>query len=124
MTDKDKIMIRQKELKRLQVIQMVLDRVITQNKASELLLLSDRQIRRVVRRIRQEGNTGIVHKSRGIESIRKLPKEFTERVVQFYQEKYQGFGPTLFSEKLAEKEDLHISDETARKWLIEAGQWK
>ncbi len=124
MSRKDIIMIRQKELKRLHVIHRVLNEEITQAEASEILSLSERQIRRIVKRIGQEGDIGIVHKSRGKESNRKLPKKLTERVVYLYQQKYQGFGPTLFSEKLAELEDIHISDETARKWLIEAGQWE
>lgn len=124
MSGKDIIMIRQKELKRLHVIHRVLNGEITQAEASEILSLSERQIRRIVSRIRQEGDIGIIHKSRGKESSRKLPEKLTERVVYLYQQKYQGFGPTLFSEKLAELEDIHISDETARKWLIEAGQWE
>ncbi len=124
MSGKDIIMIRQKELRRLHVIHRVLDGEITQVKASEMLSLSERQIRRIVKRIGQEGDIGIAHKSRGKESSRKLPEKLTERVVYLYQQKYQGFGPTLFSEKLAELEDIHISDETARKWLIEAGQWE
>ncbi len=124
MSGKDIIMIRQKELKRLQVIHRVLEGEITQVKASEVLSLSKRQIGRIVKRIRQEGDKGIVHKSRGKESSRKLPKGLTDRVVYLYQQKYQGFGPTLFSEKLAEIEGIHISDETARKWLIEAGLWE
>ena len=124
MSGKDVIMIRQKELRRLQVIHRVLDGEITQVKASEMLSLSERQIGRIVKRISEEVGSGIVHKSRGKESNRKLPKKLTDRVVRLYQQKYHGFGPTLFCEKLAELEDIHISDETARKWLIEADCWK
>ncbi len=96
MSGKDIIMIRQKELRRLHVIHRVLDGEITQVKASEMLSLSERQIRRIVKRIGQEGDIGIAHKSRGKESSRKLPEKLTERVVYLYQQKYQGFGPTLF----------------------------
>ena len=124
MSRKDIIVIRQKELKRLHVIHRVLNAEITQAEASEILSLSERQIRRIVSRIRQEGDTGIIHKSRGKESNRKLPKKLTERVVYLYQQKYQGFGPTLFCEKLAEEESIHISDETARKLLIDEGLWE
>lgn len=124
MSRKDIIMIRQKELKRLHVIHRVLNAEITQAEASEILSLSERQIRRIVSRIRQEGDTGIIHKSRGKESNRKLPKKLIERVVYLYQQKYQGFGPTLFCEKLAEEDSIHISDETARKLLIEERLWE
>lgn len=124
MSRKDIIMIRQKELKRLQVIHRVLKAEITQAEASEILSLSERQIRRIVSRIRQEGDIGIIHKSRGKESSRKLSRKLTDRIVYLYQQKYQGFGPTLFCEKLAEEEDIHISDETTRKLLIESGLWE
>ena len=124
MAGKDIIMVRQKELKRLHVIHRVLGGAITQIQESGMLSLSERQIRRIAKRIREEGNNGIVHRSRGKECKRKLPKKLIERVVYLYQQKYEGFGPTLFCEKLSETEDIHISNETARKWLIEAGQWK
>ena len=44
-------MVRQGELKRLHVIQKVLERVIKQVEAAEILLLSSRQIGRIVKRI-------------------------------------------------------------------------
>jgi transposase len=62
--------IRQGELKRLHVIQKVLERVIKQVEAAEILSLSGRQIRRIVKRIRDEGNRGVIHKSRGRPSVK------------------------------------------------------
>lgn len=73
MSRKDIIMIRQKELKRLHVIYKVLNAEITQAEASEILSLSERQIRRIISRIRQEGDSGIIHKSRGKESNETTP---------------------------------------------------
>jgi hypothetical protein len=58
-------MARQGELKRLHVIQKVLERVIKQVEAAEVLPLSGRQIRRIVKRIRSEGSREIIHRSRG-----------------------------------------------------------
>jgi len=43
-----------------------------------------------VKRIGQEGDIGIVHKSRGKEFRRNLPEEFTECVVFLYHQKYNG----------------------------------
>jgi len=68
MVRKDIIMIRQKELKRLHVIHRVLRGEIRQSEASDILSISERQIRRIVKRIRREGDSGIIHKSRGKES--------------------------------------------------------
>jgi len=38
-------------------------------------------------------------------------------------ERYEGFGPTLAAEKLAE-EGYRVDHETLRRWLIGDGQWK
>ncbi|HAM52642.1 MAG TPA: ISNCY family transposase [Nitrospiraceae bacterium] len=124
MAERDIITMNQKELKQLHVIHKVLEGSLTQKQAAEVVSLSERQIRRIIRRIEAEGDKGIQHRSRGKQSNRRLPKKLTERVVQLYQEKYQGFGPTLITEKLLELEGIAVSKETVRTWLIEAGQWQ
>ena len=66
------IMFRQGELKRLHVIRKVLEKVVKQVEAAEILSLSCRQIQRVVKRVKGEGDKGMVHKSRGKVSNRRL----------------------------------------------------
>lgn len=124
MAGKDIIMVRQKELRCLHVIHKVLEGEITQGKAAELVSLSERQIRRIVKRIRTEGDSGIQHRLRGGQSNRKKPKKLRERVIALYRQKYKGFGPTLATEKILENEGIEISDETLRVWLIEEGHWQ
>ncbi|MFA5846247.1 MAG: ISNCY family transposase [Thermodesulfovibrionales bacterium] len=124
MAGKDIIMVRQRELKRLHIIRKVIEGAITQVEASEIISLSERQIRRIVKRIREEGDAGISHRSRGKASNRKLPKKLKDRVIELYRQRYKGFGPTLTSEKLSEIDGIDISDETVRNWLIEEGEWK
>lgn len=124
MAGKDIIIMRQKELKRLHVIGKVMERELTQVEAAEILSLSERQIGRIVKRIREEGDKGIQHRSRGKESCRRLPKKLKDRVVELYMRSYKGFGPTFTAEKLYEFDDIDLSKETVRKWLIEAGQWQ
>ena len=124
MAGEDMVMVRQGELKRLHVIQKVLERVIKQVEAAEILSLSGRQIRRIVKRIRTEGDRGIVHQSRGRPSNRRTPDKVKNKVIRLYRAQYRDFGPTLASEKLLERDRIKISDETLRKWLLEAGDWK
>ncbi len=124
MAKKDIIMLSQKELKRLHIIQQVLDGVMKQVEAAEILVMSDRQIRRLIKRVRIEGDAGIAHKGRGRPSGRKLPVKIKERVIELYREKLKGFGPTFAAEKVFELEGIQISDETLRLWLIKAGDWK
>jgi transposase len=124
MAGKDIIMASQRELKRLHIVGKVIEGSVRQAEAAEMLLLSDRQIRRVVRRIREEGAAGVVHRSRGRESNRKYPEDLKGRVVELYRQNYEGFGPTLAQEKLLERDSISISDEPLRIWLIEAELWK
>lgn len=124
MAGKEIIMLTQKELRRLHVIHKVLDRRLKQVDAGKILSLSDRQIRRVVKEVRGQGDEGIRHKSRGRASNRRLSGEIKGMVIKLYREKYNDFGPTLLEEKLLEEEGITISDETLRIWLIESGYWK
>ena len=113
-----------KELRRLHMIRKVLDGVVKQIEAGDLLGLSSRQIRRVVRRVKREGDRGIVHRSRGRTSNRAFPGKDKDRVIELYRERYAGFGPTLAAEKLLERDRMELSEETLRRWLIESGDWK
>ena len=67
---------------------------------------------------------GVIHKARGTPSKRKLSASLKERVLNLCQEKYNGFGPTLVHEKLAEIDKIKVSAQSLRNWLIEAGIWK
>ncbi|MDO9463827.1 MAG: hypothetical protein Q7J67_00760, partial [bacterium] len=124
MAERDIIMASQRELKRLHVIHKILDRELKQIEAKAVLNLSERQIRRIVKAVRREGDKGIAHKSRGKPSNAAISKKIRARIISLYKEKYKGFGPLLASEKLLEIDKIKLSDETLRKWLIAEGEWK
>jgi hypothetical protein len=124
MARKDIIVLRQKELKRLHIIHKVLEGAMTQGEAAELASLSVRQIRRIVQRLREEGDSGIIHRLRGKSSKRKLPVKLKDRIIHLYKTTYAEFGPTLFAEKLEEREDISLSRETVRALLIKEDLWK
>jgi len=113
-----------RDLKRLKVIQQAIDRHITQRIAASMLQVSERQVRRMVRRVRQEGDKGIVHRSRGRSSTRRLPNKVKRHVIALYGKEYEGFGPTFASEKLIEQYKIRVSRETLRQWFLEKGLWK
>ncbi len=124
MTEKDVIAMSQRELVRVHVIQQVMEKKLTQIEAGEKIGLSDRQIRRIIKRIKVEGAKGIAHKLRGRESPHKLKESLRKQVLKLYDEKYEGFGPTLATEKLYERDGIKISDETLRHWLLKEGKWQ
>jgi hypothetical protein len=124
MAGKDIIEMRLKELKRLKVIYEAIEKHITQETAASLIGVTERQIRRIIKVVRKEGDKGIIHKSRGKTSPRRIPEKIKNRTLKLYKKKYHDFGPTLASEKLLELDNITISDESLRKWLIEEGIWK
>lgn len=113
----------QKELKRVGIIQEVIKKQRTQTRAAELLGISTRQIRRLVKRVTEKGLEGLCHQNRGRPSPRKIKPRKAEQILTLYKENYGDFGPTFAQEKLAEK-GLVISRESLRKRLIKAGEWK
>ena len=121
---RDIIMAAREELNRLHVIKKILEGGITQAKAAELLSLSVRQVKRLVKKVKLTGDVAVVHSSRGKPSHRKLSDEIKLKTITLYKEKYPDFGPTLFCEKLLEYHDIKLSDETVRKLLLEEGLWK
>lgn len=87
--------------------------------AAGRLDLSYRHCRRAYKRFREEGDVGLVHRRRGQRSNRAKPEAFKEAVLLRYRERYEGFGPVLAREKLAE-DGYELARETLRGWLIEA----
>ena len=75
MAGKDIIVASQRELKRLHIVQKVFEGSLKRTEAAEILSLSIRQMGRIAGRVRQEGPQGVVHRSRGKESNRKLPQK-------------------------------------------------
>ena len=119
MAGKDIIMATQEELKRLNVIHKVLDKSITQAEAAGILDLSDRHIRRMAARIAKEGDKGIVHKLRGQPAHNCTLDKVKNKALNLCKDIYEGFSPTLASEKLFERDKIKVSRELVRMWFIE-----
>jgi hypothetical protein len=117
----DKIIMSVKELRRVHVIHQVMEKKMRRVEAGELLGVTDRQVRRLLKRFRTEGDGGLVHRGRGKPSNRAIDGQVKARVLRVYGASYADFGPTLASEKFWEREGIPISDETLRLWLLEAG---
>ncbi|MEW6003611.1 MAG: ISNCY family transposase [Nitrospirota bacterium] len=115
---------RGRELKRLHVIYKLNEKKLNQQEASELLGLCVRQVRRISKRVLKEGDTGIIHKSRGKPSNRLFSEDLKNRAISLYRGKYSDFGPTLANEKMEEIEGIKVSTQTLRNWLIGEGLWK
>ncbi len=113
-----------KELSRLEVMQRLTEKRMSQKEAGVILHLSARQIKRLLRAYRKQGAAGLVSKHRGRQANNRLAEEVKRKALNLLKTKYQGFGPTLAHEKLVEREELKLSDESVRKLMIAEGLWK
>lgn len=113
----------QRDRDRLKVLHGVIRKERLQKEAARLLRLSVRQVRRLVGRLKESGDRGLIHRLRGRPGNRRLATELRQQVLAEYQRSYPDFGPTLASEKLA-KQGLKVSPDTLRRWLMAAGLWE
>src|SRR5215208_1235993 len=113
-----------KELSRLEVMQKLSEKRLSQKEAGALLHVSTRQIKRLLKTYRQKGAAGLVSKHRGRKGNNRLAEGVKKRALNLLKTKYEGFGPTLAHEKLVEKEKLQLSDESVRKLMIAEDLWK
>lgn len=121
--EKDIVHMSQKELIRVHIIRKVLDGFLKQKEAGVKLKLSERQIRRLVARVRRGGDKSLTHGLRGRVSGKKIAEKVWEKILNLYKKDYYDFGPTFACEKLYERNKIKISDETLRKRLISEGLW-
>jgi len=117
MAEEDRITMSQKESNRLYVIRQAIDKAINKEQAAALLDLSDRQVRRIVKNVKQEGNAGISHKSRGKRAHNRISDKIKNKATTLCRDTYKEFGPTHASEKLLTVHQIKVSDETLRGWF-------
>ena len=113
-----------KELTRLEVIQRLEEKRLKQKEAAELLGISERHVRRLLCAYRQDGESGLISKRRGVPSNNRLAIEVVVKARDLIYERYHDFGPTLAHEKLSEIHGLQISRESIRSLMIAEELWR
>ena len=121
---KELITMKSKELERVSVLNDLLNKRIKQKHAASLLLISTRQVRRLVKRYRRNGAGGLVHLARGKQGNRAISQTEKDRVADLVRDRYSDFGPTLAHEKLVENHGVTFGVDTLRQEMIKAGIWK
>jgi len=113
-----------KERERSAIIRRVAGRELKQARAAELLGIGVRQVKRLARAYRQQGDRGLVSGRRGKPSNNQLEPGTQTRIEAALRERYADFGPTLAAEKLLEVEGLAVSVETLRRLQIRLDLWR
>ena len=113
-----------REVDRVGVIREVLGRRLRQGEASERLGICVRQVKRLVRRYREEGARGLRSRRRGRRASNAIAPELRREILGVVRERYEDFAPTLAWEKLTEVHGYGVSVETLRKWMVAEGLWR
>ena len=114
----------QRERDVLKTMALVMSGKRTQREAGRLIGLSERQVRRLLRRLEAAGDGGVVHQLRGRPSNNRFDASKRDRALALCRTRYAGFGPTLAAEKLCEVDGIDVSVETLRGWLFSEGLWQ
>lgn len=113
----------QGELSRLEIVQRVKQKSLKQREAAELLGLTERQVKRLCKRYKEEGPTGLTSKRRGRPSNNRLAEKTVKKARELLGSHYHDFGPTLAHEKLTIK-GVRLSVEAVRQLMIAEGLWQ
>lgn len=110
------------EIEKLIVIQSVIDGKRTGKEASDKLNLSERQIWRLVKKVKENGIEGIKHGNSFIKKPRFLTNQLKEHIINLkLSDNYCDTNFTHFKELLEERENIKLSYTSLYKILSEYG---
>lgn len=110
-----------KELGRLRTVDSALAGRITNAEGARSIGVSVRQFIRLRTRVAVEGPLGVIHKSRGKTSNRRLSDSERERIKSLLSTTYAGFNDRHATEMLHDRDGVTACRETVRSLRIEAG---
>jgi transposase len=121
----ERIGMSQEERDRLDWLKRARDKKMTQREAAERMGVSERWVRRLLQRMKEEGDRVVVHGLRGRASNHKIATQVQAQALEMVQRpEWHDFGPTFASQQLAQGHGIQVSEETLRRWMMEAGLWK
>jgi DNA-binding Lrp family transcriptional regulator len=121
----ERIAMSQEERDWLDWLRRAKDGKMTQRQAAERRGVSERWVRKLLQRMKQQGDAVVVHGLRGRVSNRKLAGTIQRQALAILQTpEWHDFGPTFAAEQLAKRHQIQVGKETLRGWMIEAGLWK
>ena len=114
----------QLERDRLVTLKKIQKKLIKQQAGAEELQITARHLRRLLERLKQEGDKSVIHGLKGKPSHRRMEETEKEAVKILSADVYRGFGPTLASEYLRDEHGIQASKETVRQWMLRGKLWR
>lgn len=120
----DRSILSNEEQQRLDIIKATIQRKITNRQAAKMMCISPRQVQRLKKAIKIEGDEAIIHKLKGKKSNHCIDSSIKENLLKKIKDAYRDFKPGFATEKLQEQYDISVTSQTIRVWMTEEGLWK
>ena len=104
-----KMELKDKELKKYETIEKVINNEITKKDAEDSLQLCRKQINRLIKVFNTQGKEGFIHKNRGKENKNKKPKNIIEEIETLYLTEFYDYNFEAFYEEIEEKYNISYS---------------
>lgn len=114
--DESQLLLKERELVRLRVVETTLSGRSARD-AAEMLRLSVRQVFRLKTRVRTQGARGVIHGNSGRRPANAKPVDLRQRVLELRRTKFLKYNDGHFAEALEEEYHLKVNPETLRRWL-------
>ena len=99
-----------KELKRITIIQSVIDKKRTQKEAAIALNLSERQIRKIIKKYKEDGLDSIKHGNKNNKPVHAFSETFKDNIIKLkLSNNYIDTNFSHFKDLLEERENIKIS---------------
>lgn len=89
----------EKERKRKEIIDSVINKKITQKEAALKLEITDRQIRRLIIKYYDQGDNAFIHGNKGKNSNKKIPEDLSTEIINDYLNNYSDYNFSHFYEE-------------------------
>lgn len=112
----------QNERNKLYIARCLLDGKMTISEAAEVLSLSERQVKRLKKGVKEQGDAFVIHKNRGRKPVHALTDEIQELVISYKKsEKYSKANFSHFQDLLEEHESIYLSKPSIYRILASNG---
>lgn len=109
------------EVTRYSLIQSLLERKMDNKDVASALRLSLRQVKRLKKKVKAMGASGVVHGNKGRLPTHAFSHEERHQIISLAEGRYGNFNFSHLSEMLGEEEGIRINRETLRQWLRPRG---
>lgn len=114
--DESQLLLKERELVRLRVIETTLTGRSARD-AAAMLRLSVRQVFRLKARVLTQGARGVIHGNTGRRPANAKPISLRQRVLKLHRTVFSNYNDYHCAEALEEEYQLKVNPETLRRWL-------